>query len=65
MTTQNGRRSAQIIPFPASGARGRGGGGAKAETKQKSQIFENSTSVCGGAWYHETAIAETDRLRKP
>jgi hypothetical protein len=37
----------------------------KADSKQTSPIFEAGTAICGGAWYHEAAIAETDRLRKP
>jgi len=65
MNAQNRRQTAQILQFPPPGARARFGLGAKAMPKQKSDIFEAGAATCGGAWYHEAAIAESDRFRKP
>jgi hypothetical protein len=65
MNTQNRRPTAQIIQFPPPGARARMGSGLKAETKQNTPIFEAGTATFGGAWYHEAAMLEADRLRKP
>jgi hypothetical protein len=60
---QNQRSTAQILQFPPPGARARGGVAATASSKQKAEIFEGTTSSYG-AWYHEAAIAESDRQRK-
>jgi len=65
MIAQPRRKSAQIIQFPPPEARVRWGAGHKAETKQGLQIFKAETAEFGGAWYHEAAILEADRARKP
>jgi hypothetical protein len=65
MHSQVRRESAVILQFPPPGARDRIGLRAQANTKQKSVVFEASASSFGGAWYHEAAILEADRPRKP
>jgi hypothetical protein len=64
MNTQNQRSTAQILQFPPPGARIRGDSVARTYPKQKAEILEGTVSTYG-AWYHEAAITETDRLRKP
>ena len=65
MIAQNLRQTALILQFPPPGARGRLGRLGQANPKQNSSIFDMGTSVSCGAWYHEAAIAEADRPRKP
>ncbi len=59
------RETALILQFPPPSARARLGRISQANVKQKNAGFEMATSVCAGAWYHEAAVAETDRARKP
>ena len=65
MNSQTRRQTAQIFQFPPPGARSPRGRALQANPKQKSVVFEAATSDCAGAWYHEAAILESDRLRKP
>ena len=65
MNSQTRRQTAQIFQFPPPGARNPGGRAPQAIPKQKSVVFEVGTSDCAGAWYHEAAILESERLRKP
>ena len=63
--TNEERRSATIIPFPA---RGRAiGGGHRDQMKSATRHDAPLTAMiaCGGAWYHEAAVAEeAERTRK-
>lgn len=65
MNSQIQRRTAQILQFPPVGRNALNTRGSQANGKQKSPDFAMSTSVCGGAWYHEAAIVEAERPRKP
>jgi hypothetical protein len=56
--TNEARRSATIIPFPA---RGRAiGGGYRDQMKSAAHHDAPRTAMitCGGAWYHEAAMVE-------
>jgi len=64
MNSQNRRETAMILQFPASGRSGRSGRVPQAIAKQNADVFDNSTYVTSGAWYHEAAIVEADRSRK-
>jgi len=65
MNPQNQRGTGQILQFPPPEARLRRGRTFQANAKQKNTVFEIATSGYGGASYHEAAIAEADRSRKP
>ena len=65
MNSQNRRETAVILQFPPPGARGPSGLRGQANAKQKTVVFETSAPVFGGAWYHEEALHEADRPRKP
>ena len=65
MNSQIRRESAVILQFPPPGARGRMGLRPQANPKQKHVDCETTASSFGGAWYHEAAIADGDRPRKP
>ena len=65
MNSQTQPRTAQIFQFPPPGARNRPGRAPQASLKQKSAVFEVGTSDCAGAWYHEAAVLEAERARKP
>ncbi len=65
MTTNEERRSATIIPFPA---RGRAIGGGRRDPMKAAKHHDaprDATVACGGAWYHEAAMAEeAEQARK-
>jgi hypothetical protein len=65
MNSQIRRESAVILQFPPPGARSRSTLRGQANPKQKSAVFEETASTIGGAWYHEAAILDADRSRKP
>jgi hypothetical protein len=65
MNPQNQRETAQIFQFPPPEARRRWGRAFQAEAKQKNKVFEAATFAYSEASYHEAAIAEADRSRKP
>lgn len=65
MNSQNQRESAVILQFPPPGARGRSGPRLQANPKQKTADFETTACSFGDAWYHEAAILDADKLRKP
>ncbi|HZD92524.1 MAG TPA: DUF2735 domain-containing protein [Pseudolabrys sp.] len=64
MTTSNKRRSATIIPFPA---RRRAMDERRRDEDYPVERVEHlaaqhfSMMACGGAWYHEAAMAEETR----
>jgi hypothetical protein len=64
MNSSLNNRSAKIYQFPAGG---RGALGARrpdeitATADQGSRVSE---AACGGGWYHEAAIQESDTERK-
>jgi hypothetical protein len=65
MNSQIRRETAQILQFPPPGLRARAIRSFQANAKQRSAQFELGPTVSTGAWYHDAAIAETDRTRKP
>jgi hypothetical protein len=65
MSSQNQRETALILQFPPLGQRGRKNQIAQANGKQSAYVFEGSTSSAAGSWYHEAAIVEAERSRKP
>ena len=65
MNSQNRPQTAQILQFPPSGLRARSGRAYAANVKQSPSMFEMGALINTGAWYHEAAIAEADRPRKP
>ena len=65
MNSQIRRETAVILQFPPPGARGRPALRGQANFKQKTVAFEETASTFGGAWYHEAAILEAERPRKP
>ena len=65
MNSQNRRESAQILQFPPPGSRLRGARLGQTNMKQIGGMAEISATNYGGAWYHEAAIVEADRPRKP
>ncbi len=64
MSTNFGRESAKIYPFPARGV----ASGDARRPKSKSVVETKSVQYpevsFGGCWYHEAAIRETDRTPK-
>ncbi len=65
MNQQIRRETAIILQFPPPEARHRNGRPFQANLKQNNKVFEVSTFAYSGASYHEAAIAEADRFRKP
>ena len=65
MTPQNGRPGAQILQFPPSDMRARLAAQRKAQWKTNPVDLRLTPVAFGGGWYHDAAIAETDRSRKP
>lgn len=62
MTTQTGRESAKIYAFPLRGRPGvRRDEFRPAETRTQ-PVFAD---VSGSGWYHEAALRDADRSRKP
>jgi len=65
MNSQIRRESALILQFPPPDARARLARIGQANAKQTSSRLDMTTFGSGGAWYHEAAIVEADRPRKP
>ena len=65
MNSQIQRQTAQILQFPPAGRNALKMRGSQANGQHKPTDFAMSTSVYGGAWYHEAAIVEAERPRKP
>ncbi|MDE3174805.1 MAG: DUF2735 domain-containing protein [Pseudomonadota bacterium] len=65
MNSQIRRETAQILQFLPRGRNPLKLRGLQANGKQTPLEFEASTYACGGAWYHEAAIVEAERPRKP
>ncbi|MGA7974845.1 MAG: DUF2735 domain-containing protein [Pseudolabrys sp.] len=58
MTTNEERRSATIIPFPAGGRAIGGGRRDPMKPAMHHDAPRGATIAPGGAWYHEAAMAE-------
>jgi len=65
MIQQNGRPEAQILQFPPPELRARLSARRQAKWKMKSADLQITPAAFGDAWYHDAAIAESDRNRKP
>jgi hypothetical protein len=65
MNSQIRGETAQILQFQPHGRNALKARVLQANAKQPSHDFQVSTSVCGGAWYHEAAIIEAERPHKP
>jgi hypothetical protein len=65
MMSQNQPQTAQILQFPGPGARGRLDGNLQVSGKKTMATAQVESAVYGGSWYHELAIQEVDRSRKP
>jgi hypothetical protein len=65
MMSQNRQRTAQILQFPSPGARGRFDRNLQVDTNKTMTAPQVDFAVYGGSWYHELAIQEVDRSRKP
>ena len=64
MTTNTHHGSAQIIQFPAR-VRATVGGHRDERKPAAELISPRAVKVaCGGAWYHEEAIQDGERIRK-
>jgi hypothetical protein len=63
MNAQIQSRTASILQFPSAEQRARRQTLNQANRKQNAPVFEMTTG--GSAWYHEAAMAESDRSRKP
>ena len=59
------RESALILQFPPPDARARLARIGQTNAKQSPSRLDITTFGSGGAWYHEAAIVEADRPRKP
>jgi len=64
MNSQNQRPGAQILQFPSPDLRNRLVAQRQAKWKMKSAELQATPAIFGGAWYHDAAIAESDRNRK-
>jgi len=63
--TNEARRSATIIPFPASGRAIGGGRRDQIKSAAHHSAPRPATTASGGAWYHEAAMAEeAERTRE-
>jgi hypothetical protein len=63
MNSGTGRETAKIYQFPT-------GGRAAADRRAAARTDERAAArapvtVAGGAWYHDAAIQDADRSRKP
>ncbi len=65
MMSQNQSQTAQILQFPGPGARGRLDRNMQVNANKTARIAQVDQAVYGGSWYHELAIQEVDRTRKP
>jgi len=65
MNGQIQRETAQIFQFPPPGARARLSRTLQANPKAMSGLIQVETVASCGAWYHEAAMSEVDRSRKP
>jgi hypothetical protein len=63
MTPQNERPGAQILQFPPPDMRERLAAQRQAKWKMKAADLQVAPAVFGGAWYHDAAIADSDRPR--
>ncbi len=63
MISQNERPGAQILQFPPPDMRERRAAQRQAKWKLKSADLQITPVVVGGAWYHDAAIADSDRTR--
>ena len=57
-TTNEARRSATIIPFPARGRAIGGGHREQMKSAMRHDAPRCAMIASGGAWYHEAAMAE-------
>ncbi|MDP3897098.1 MAG: DUF2735 domain-containing protein [Mesorhizobium sp.] len=57
------QRSATIYQFPARGRMI--GAPRRDETKANANLPQFSDVVSGGNWYHEAAVREAEKARKP
>ena len=62
MNMPDDRRSGVIVPFPLRGARRPPVRASFGPAPAPAPVVETCPSF--GSWYHECAIAETDRTRK-
>jgi hypothetical protein len=63
MNSGTGRETAKIYPFPTGG---RAGVGQRTTTQTDERAAVRApVTVAGGAWYHDAAIQDADRSRKP
>jgi hypothetical protein len=65
MMSQNQPQTAQILQFPGPGARGRLDRNLQVNVNKAVRSAQVDPAVYGGSWYHELAIQEVDRTRKP
>jgi Protein of unknown function (DUF2735) len=65
MMSQNQPQTAQILQFPGPGARGRLDRNLQVNGNKVLTTTQVDFAVYGGSWYHELAIQEVDRSRKP
>jgi hypothetical protein len=65
MMSQNHPQTAQILQFPGLGARGRLDRKLQVNVDKAVTPAQVDSVISGGSWYHELAIQEVDRSRKP
>jgi hypothetical protein len=65
MLSQNQPQTAKILQFPGPGARGRLDRNLQVSGNKTMATAQVESVVYGGSWYHELAIQEVDRSRKP
>jgi hypothetical protein len=65
MMSQIQPQTAQILQFPGPGARGRLDRNLQVNVNKAVRTEQVDLAVHGGSWYHELAIQEVDRSRKP
>jgi hypothetical protein len=65
MTPQNTRPGAQILQFPPPDLRARLAAQRQTNWRIRPSDLPITPAAFGGAWYHDAAIAESDRNRKP
>ncbi|MFE1600229.1 DUF2735 domain-containing protein [Methylobacterium sp. ID0610] len=64
MTTAPRRETAKIYQFPVRGRDGQGGRRPETSTSDRN-AFRFADAAFGSGWYHDAAIQDAERPRKP